>query len=219
MSGPPEVHARSILLSPGRARTRPTAGAPLCSAPPRQAAPAPGPDRTGRHRRRPGSARNYTNWSTPTFVIGLDHNPPGISTDSARGWETGNNRHDSGKPDSRKGRPARRQGGPVRGLAAAITKGQRYRTSNPVTDRPMIIRWISDVPSKIVKILAVRAVYAGQRPADPVVSARIQHAPSEMNVGFGSARVRFRSWYERTPRRHPSTSGAAISSLLRSGYI
>jgi hypothetical protein len=27
-----------------------------------------------------------------------------------------------------------------------------------------------------------------------VVSARIQHAPPEMNVGFGSARVRFRSW-------------------------
>jgi hypothetical protein len=36
-----------------------------------------------------------------------------------------------------------------------------------------------------------------------VVSARIQHALSEMNDGFGSARVRFRLWYERTPRRHP----------------
>ena len=35
------------------------------------------------------------------------------------------------------------------------TTGRRYRTSNPVTARPMIIRWISDVPSKIVKILAV----------------------------------------------------------------
>jgi hypothetical protein len=31
----------------------------------------------------------------------------------------------------------------------------------------MIMRWISDVPSKIVKILAVGAVYAGQRPAVP----------------------------------------------------
>jgi hypothetical protein len=28
-----------------------------------------------------------------------------------------------------------------------------YRTSSPVTALPMIMRWISDVPSKIVKIL------------------------------------------------------------------
>jgi hypothetical protein len=47
----------------------------------------------------------------------------------------------------------------------------------------MIMRWISEVPSKIVKILAIVAVYAGQRPAAPVVSARIQHAPPEMNAG------------------------------------
>jgi hypothetical protein len=53
--------------------------------------------------------------------------------------------------------------------------------------RPISIRWISDVPSKMVKILAIRAVYAGQRPTDPLVSARIQHAPSEMISGFGSA--------------------------------
>jgi hypothetical protein len=33
-----------------------------------------------------------------------------------------------------------------------ISAGQSYRTSNPVTALPMIIRWISDVPSKIVKI-------------------------------------------------------------------
>ena len=38
----------------------------------------------------------------------------------------------------------------------AITAGQRYLTSNPVTARPMIIRWISDVPSKMVKIFASR---------------------------------------------------------------
>jgi hypothetical protein len=54
-----------------------------------------------------------------------------------------------------------------------------------VTARLMIMRWISLVPSKMVKILAIRAVYAGQRPAAAVVSARIQHAPSEMNIGFG----------------------------------
>ncbi len=31
-----------------------------------------------------------------------------------------------------------------------------YRTSSPVAARPMINRWISEVPSKIVKILASR---------------------------------------------------------------
>jgi hypothetical protein len=33
---------------------------------------------------------------------------------------------------------------------------QGYRTSRPVTARPMIMRWISEVPSKMVKILASR---------------------------------------------------------------
>lgn len=42
-----------------------------------------------------------------------------------------------------------------------VSAGQRYRTSSPVTARPTSIRWISDVPSKMVKILAVGAVYAG----------------------------------------------------------
>ena len=37
-----------------------------------------------------------------------------------------------------------------------ISAGQAYRTSSPVTALPMIIRWISDVPSKIVKIFASR---------------------------------------------------------------
>ena len=58
----------------------------------------------------------------------------------------------------------------------------------------MIIRWISEVPSKIVQIPDYGAVSAGQRPAEPVVSARIQHGPFEMNDGFRPARVRFRSW-------------------------
>jgi hypothetical protein len=92
----------------------------------------------------------------------------------------------------------------TRHLRPEPTAVQSYLTSSPVTDLPMIMRWISLVPSKMVKILAVRAVYAGQRPAGSVVSARIQHAPSEMNVGLGSARVDYRSWYERTPRRPTS---------------
>jgi hypothetical protein len=37
-----------------------------------------------------------------------------------------------------------------------------YRTSSPVTALPMIMRWISDVPSKIVKLVEVRAVSAGR---------------------------------------------------------
>src|SRR5215469_13050355 len=42
--------------------------------------------------------------------------------------------------------------------------GGYYRTSSPVTALPMITRWIFDVPSKIVKLLEVRAVSAGRCP-------------------------------------------------------
>jgi hypothetical protein len=46
-----------------------------------------------------------------------------------------------------------------------------YRTSRPVTALPMITRWISDVPSKIVKIVDVRPVSAGRCPDNrPLVS-------------------------------------------------
>jgi len=34
--------------------------------------------------------------------------------------------------------------------------------SSPVTALPMITRWISDVPSKIVKFVEVLAVFAGR---------------------------------------------------------
>jgi hypothetical protein len=66
-----------------------------------------------------------------------------------------------------RGRPTLMWNGRPPGSTIGISAGQTYRTSNPVTARPMIIRWISDVPSKIVKILAIGAVYAGQRPAGP----------------------------------------------------
>jgi len=36
-----------------------------------------------------------------------------------------------------------------------------YRTPSPVTVLAMIMRWISDVPSKMVKIVDRVAVYAG----------------------------------------------------------
>ena len=66
-----------------------------------------------------------------------------------------------------------------------------YRTSSPVIVRAISIRWISGVPSKMVKILPVGTVPQFSGLQIPVVSARIQHAPSEMNVGFGLARARF----------------------------
>jgi hypothetical protein len=67
---------------------------------------------------------------------------------------TGNNRdvsdkrHENGLPRSPVERPA------FRGSDRYIRRSG-YLTSSPVTVRPMIIRWISDVPSKIVKIFAV----------------------------------------------------------------
>src|ERR1019366_9723279 len=50
----------------------------------------------------------------PLHGIGLDLYRAGISTNSARGPETtGNNRHQSGKPDTRTGGPTRESGGPI----------------------------------------------------------------------------------------------------------
>jgi hypothetical protein len=104
------------------------------------------------------------------FLIGLDHRGPGISTDSARGPEaTGN--EITGRirtNDTREGAaPLPRGTARLSGSTISISAGQSYRTSSPVTVRPISIRWISDVPSKIVKILAVGAVSAGQRPVGP----------------------------------------------------
>jgi len=63
-----------------------------------------------------------------------------------------------------------------------------YRTSSPVTALPMIMRWISDVPSKIVKLLEVRAVSAGRRPAGRALvstnSARLSAVPSDCSCVF-----------------------------------
>jgi len=51
--------------------------------------------------------------------------------------------------------------GPSKIRISAMTCGY-YRTSSPVAARPMIMRWISDVPSKIVKLVEVRPVSAGR---------------------------------------------------------
>jgi hypothetical protein len=60
------------------------------------------------------------------------------------------------------------------GSPSAMTSGY-YRTSSPVTALPMIMRWISDVPSKIVKLVEVGAVSAGRWLATVALSARTQH--------------------------------------------
>jgi hypothetical protein len=41
------------------------------------------------------------------------------------------------------------------GSKLGITAGQSYRTSRPVTARPISIRWISLVPSKMVKLFGL----------------------------------------------------------------
>ncbi len=79
---------------------------------------------------------------------------------------------------------AQLRGLPEKDRVAAVADFPRcYRTSSPVTARPISIRWISDVPSTRVKSLATGEGFAGRRPVDPVVSVRIQRTLSEMD-GF-----------------------------------
>jgi hypothetical protein len=53
----------------------------------------------------------------------------------------------------------------LRCIASVKPQVRGYLTSSPVIVRPISIRWISLVPSKMVKILDYRAVSAGQRAA------------------------------------------------------
>jgi hypothetical protein len=74
-----------------------------------------------------------------------------------------------------------------------------YRTSSPVTALPMIIRWISDVPSKIVKLVAVREQFPQVDGLQNTgLSAPTQYqfaAPKGRSVttGHGAGRSRARS--------------------------
>jgi hypothetical protein len=52
---------------------------------------------------------------------------------------------------------------------------------------------------------------------DPVVSARIQHGLFEGNDGFRPARVRFRAWFGRTPRRHRDPAAALRAEYSTTG--
>jgi hypothetical protein len=59
-----------------------------------------------------------------------------------------------------------------------------HRTSSPVTALPMIMRWISGVPSKIVKLVEVPAVSAG-RWADNQAHVSTNSAPlDQVRIGF-----------------------------------
>jgi hypothetical protein len=78
-----------------------------------------------------------------------------------------------------------------------------YRTSSPVIVRPISIRWISDVPSKIVKILAIGAVYAGRRPAAPRGISTHSARPVRDEFRFLAGPVR--DW--RAGRRRASVGG------------
>jgi hypothetical protein len=67
----------------------------------------------------------------------------------------------------------------------------------------MIMRWISDVTSKMVKIQNTWQFPQVRGLPWAVLSARIQHRLSEGNDGFRSARVRFQAWFgraEKAPR-------------------
>jgi hypothetical protein len=60
-----------------------------------------------------------------------------------------------------------------------------YRTSSQVTALPMIMRWISDVPSKFVKLVAVRAVSAGRRPIGAALVST-NSAPDAVSADCGN---------------------------------
>jgi len=175
-------HCVLLREAPAPRRVKPTAAGP--------------PIGMGRRypRRTPPPGRNYTNWSNPVFAIGIDH----TAQVSARIQHAVRKRQETTGTirinRTREGAAPLTSGTALLPRSTiGISAGQSYRTSSPVTARPISIRWISDVPSKIVKIVDYGAVSAGQRSVDPLVSARIQHGPSEGNDGLRPARILCRS--------------------------
>ena len=100
--GPRQVHPASI-----RPRRQPTGRPDPQPGSPLRTAWSPMPDYARPSNINSAHSRTREAIGLYQFLIGIDHSPPGISTDSARGPETtGNNRHDSGKPGTGKGGPA-----------------------------------------------------------------------------------------------------------------
>jgi hypothetical protein len=92
-------------------------------------------------------------------------------------------------------------------LSSNSATGSSTPTNAGLASGPTIIRWISLVPSRIVKIVDYGTVSTGQRPARPVVSARIQHGLFEGNDVSDRPVSGFECGSD-TPRRHyePSRS-------------
>jgi hypothetical protein len=126
--------------------------------------------------------------------------------------------------DTRWDDPTPESGGPPPGYTIGISAGRgrslAYRTSSRVAVRPISIRWISDVPSKIVKILAVAAVSAGKRPswgrgisANSARPVRIEcRFPSGPRLVSSVVRTHVKSHRE-------SHNGCPLGGLLRRGYV
>src|ERR1700722_3880277 len=110
-----------------------------------------------------------------------------------------------------------------RGMPSERAIRSDYRMSGPVIVRPISIRGISLVPSKMVKILAIGAVYPGQRPAAPRGISTDSARPVRDEFRFlGRPRARLACGAQtRFSRRTRAASKLedALGGLLRNGYI
>jgi hypothetical protein len=84
--------------------------------------------------------------------------------------------------------------------------------------RPISIRWISDVPSKMVKILAVRAVSSDQRPAGPRGIGTDSARPIRDECRFPSGPRPVSSVALMHAKTHREPSHCPLGGLLRRRY-
>jgi hypothetical protein len=132
------------------------------------------PRQAGHGRRRPpaqgiGTRRTASRSRHPAHTVQLVYlfrdwfGPQGFRYQHGFSTRSGNDGKQPvcyGQTGHETGRLTLGQNGPSPGYTIGISAGRvrslAYRTSSPVTVRPISIRWISDVPSKIVKIFASR---------------------------------------------------------------
>jgi hypothetical protein len=127
----------------------------------------------------------------------------------------------------RLGRSKIKQASPPPGYTIGISAGQGYRTSSPVTARPMIILWISDVPSKIVKIVAGTGKVIGTLARGfRLPCAWGYRCPFRCRAGFSAAQGHYRVrmlavlsrptvlWLQRQARSMASNIGWWTGSIL-----